>query len=152
VVALVSAVIVAVLVLQAVATFDLFPRLLGRPSSYFWPFLDYPMYRRAHYEGETIEVYRVVGLLEGGGETVIEPADLGLSFWKFRDGFVWAIRQRDGARLAVYAEHYRARAGRRLAALRLERAGHRVTRAGIEAVAPETLLTVDLGPREARAR
>ena len=55
-----SLVIALVLTLQILATFDLFPRLLSRPSYLFWPFLDYPMYRSPRYEASVIEHYRVL--------------------------------------------------------------------------------------------
>jgi hypothetical protein len=51
---MVSLVITVVLILQFAATFDLFPLFLSRPSHVFWPIMNYPMYRYAHYEGSVI--------------------------------------------------------------------------------------------------
>lgn len=135
----VSIVIAVVLLLQFTATFDLFPRLVARPSSLFWPFTDYPMYRYARYEGSIIEEFRLFGQRTDGREVEIAPADLGLNFRKWRDLVVNAVRSGDTAQAARFAELYRSRTGTRLVAMRLERSGHALTRNGLQAVEPVQL-------------
>jgi hypothetical protein len=141
---LVSLVIAVVLTLQVAATFDLFPRLVSRPSYLFWPFLDYPMYRSARYEGSVIERYRVLGRLADGSEVEVSPGDLGLSFRKFRDILVAAIRGADRPRVAAFAELYRIRTGTRLIAMRAERHGETLTRDGLRPAPPVQLPAVSL--------
>jgi hypothetical protein len=142
---IVSTIIAVVLALQVVATFDLFPRLLSRPSRTFWPFLDYPMYRRAHYEGDLIERYLVLGRRADGAEVEVTPGDLGLNFWKFRYEVVGALRNGDRPRAAAFADMYRARHGTRLVALRLERHGDTLTRDGLRPAPPEQIAALSFG-------
>jgi hypothetical protein len=138
----VSLVISVVLMVQTAAAFDLFPRLVSRPSHVFWPFLSYPMYRTAHYEGAVIERYRVFGRTENGAEVELEPADFGLNFRKFQDIAVVALRRHDLPQVTTIAEIYRARSGRRLVAMRLERHGPVLTREGLRSAEPTQFAAV----------
>ena len=128
---LVSAVIVAVLLMQTLATFDIFPAILARPSSQFWPFTDYPMYRYARYEGATIEWYRVLATQADGHEIEVTPEDLGLNFRKFRDFVVTSVRINDLETVRRFAELYADRNGTRLDSIRLERSGVILERDGL---------------------
>jgi hypothetical protein len=138
----VSLVIAAVLMLQILATFDLFPRLLSRPSYLFWPFLDYPMYRSPRYEASVIERYRVLATTSDGGEVEVVPADVALNFRKFRDIVITGIRTGDTSRVAAFAELYRSRTGRQLVSMRVERDGHVLTRHGLEPAARVNVATM----------
>jgi hypothetical protein len=140
--AAVSIVIALVLTLQILATFDLFPRLLSRPSYLFWPFLDYPMYRSPRYEASVIEHYRVLATTTEGGEVEVLPADVALNFRKFRDILITGIRTGDTSRVAPFAELYRSRTGREMVAVRVERDGHVLTRHGLERAAPVNVATM----------
>ena len=144
---IVSVVIAAVLTLQLMATFDLFPALVSRPSSLFWPFIDYPMYRYARYEGSIIERFRVFGRRTDGTEVEVTADDLGLNFRKFRDLFVYAVRDPDTRRVTAFAEVYRIRMGTRLVAIRVERHGDIVTRDGLRPAPPVEWAAVSLEPR-----
>ena len=141
----VSLVIAVILTLQFAASFDLFPRLVSRPSSLFWPFLNYPMYRGAHYEGAVIERYRVFGRAADGTEVEVTPGDLGLNFRKFQDLPVAALLRYDAPRVAAFAEIYRARMGTRLVAMRVERHGDILTRHGLQPGQPVQLPAVSVG-------
>jgi hypothetical protein len=115
---LTSLFIITLLSLQTVATF-------GGIYSFIWPFVNYPMYKQAHYEGESVHIrYMVFGILEDSTEVPILPEDLGLNFWKFDgihgEGFVPAIRSGDEKRLNSYVQEYQKRKGKKLAGLRLE--------------------------------
>jgi hypothetical protein len=138
----VSIVIALVLMLQILATFDLFPRLVSRPSYLFWPFLDYPMYRSPRYEGSVIEHYRVLATTTDGGEVEVVPADVALSFRKFRDTLITGIRTGDTSRVAAFAELYRSRTGRQLVSVRVQRDGQVLTRHGLERAAPVNVATM----------
>jgi hypothetical protein len=140
----VSLVIAAVLMLQILATFDLFPRLLSRPSYLFWPFLDYPMYRSPRHEASVIEHYRVLATTSAGGEVEVVPADMALNFRKFRDILIAGIRQGDTPRVAAFAELYRSRTGRQLVSMRVVRDGHVLTRDGLEQAARVDVATMSL--------
>jgi hypothetical protein len=139
-----SLVIAVVLALQVAATFDLFPRILSRPSHVFWPFMDYPMYRFARYEGSIIERFRVLGRHVDGSEIEVTPSDLGLNFRKFRDILVGSLRAGDVPRVAAFAEVYRVRTGKPLVAMRVERHGHILTRDGLRPAPSVRLAEVPL--------
>jgi hypothetical protein len=143
----VSVVIAVVLMLQLAATFDLYPRFLSRPSHLFWPFMDYPMYRYARYEGSIIERHRVVGRRPDGSEVEVTAADLGLNFRRFQEIVVRALRGGDRPTTAAFAEIYRARMGTRLVAMRLERHGDILTRDGLQPAQPIEVATVSLEGR-----
>ena len=140
----VSLVIAVALTLQFTATFDLFPRFLSRPSHVFWPFVNYPMYRFAHYEGDVIPRYRVFGRTADDSEVEVTSDDLGLNFRKFQDLVVAALRRGETPSVAKFAEIYRVRVGRRLVAMRLERHGQILTRDGLQAAQPIQLAAVSL--------
>jgi hypothetical protein len=140
----VSVVIAVMLTLQFAATFDLYPRFVSRPSHLLWPFMNYPMYRGAHYEGAVLARYRVFGETADGSEVEVTPTDLGLNFRKFQDIVVDALRRHDIARVAAFAELYRARLGTRLVAMRVEQHGHILTRDGLHPVPPVRLAAVAL--------
>jgi hypothetical protein len=142
----VSVVIAAILMLQFAATFDLY-RFVARPSHVLWPFMNYPMYRGAHYEGAVLARYRVFGTTADGSEIEVTPSDLGLNFRKFQDIVVEALRRGDVARVAAFAEIYRARVGMRLVRMRVERHGHVLTRDGLQVAPPVNLAAVALGVR-----
>ena len=107
--AAVSIVIALVLTLQILATFDLFPRLLSRPSYLFWPFLDYPMYRSPRYEASVIEHYRVLATTTEGGEVEVLPADVALNFRKFPRHPDYRHPNRRHVTGRTFAELYRSR-------------------------------------------
>ncbi len=144
----VSLAIAAVLMLQIAATFDLFPRLVSRPSHVFWPFTDYPMYRYARLEGAVIERYRVLGQRQDGSEVEVTPGDLGLNFRKFRDIVVAALRGADRPRVAAFAEIYKTRTGTPLVQMRVERHGDVLTRDGLRPATPVRFNPVPIESRQ----
>jgi hypothetical protein len=141
---LASLVIAVVLMLQFGATFDLFRPFLSRPSHRFWPFMNYPMYRFAHYEGAVIARYRVFGQAADGSEVEVAPSDLGLNFRKFQDIAIDALRRGDMVRVAAFAEIYQVRTGTRLVRMRVERHGQMLTRNGLQSTRPVQLTAVSL--------
>ena len=119
---LASGVIVAVVGFQVLVGFGWIndiPRMRHR-KGYYYPFLDYPMYKGAHYPGERFDRYVVVGTLSDGTQRPILPADLGLNFWKFDKGPVRALQQGDAGTLQPYLQHYWHRHHRCLTEVRLE--------------------------------
>ena len=80
-----SAVIAFVLVAQAIASF-------GNSDRYF-PFLWYPMYAKAHYEGERLDVgHKVYALTSDGVRHPVLAADLNIDFWRFERRFARPLR------------------------------------------------------------
>lgn len=149
---LVSIAIVVILGLQTAASFGAVSRLTGRTSHWLWPFLDYPMYRWAHYAGEAVHREAVFATLEDGTEAPFRPDDLGINFWQFHDGVVAALRRADAAALAPYADLFRSRQGRHPTHLRLETSPLVLTRDGLVPAPKQVLGVVALGPEPDAAR
>jgi hypothetical protein len=113
----------------------------------FWPFLNYHMYRKAHYEGDAVYRYALVGIPEKGDEVPIRAEDLDLTFYKFHWGLVDAIRFNDMTELKKYVGWWERKSGRRLAALRLENHPYKIYRDGIVRAEPFVVKVVPLGAR-----
>jgi hypothetical protein len=74
---LVSAIIVAILSIQAVAGFV-------DTGRWGWPLLAYPMYKWAHYEGDRLDV-ELTGhaVLEDSTRIPMSRSDLNMDFWLY---------------------------------------------------------------------
>ena len=83
---IVSIVIVFILVTQLMAG-------LIHTGRWGWPFVAYPMYKMAHYDGERV-VYdvKVYGVLKDLSRIELKRSDLGMSFWLFWYNVVQPIR------------------------------------------------------------
>jgi len=119
---LASVMILAVLGLQTLVGLDWISSIphMRHRKGYYWPFLDYPMYKGRHVYGELLDRHVIIGTLADGIEVAVTPATLGLNFWKFEKGPVRAILEDDGGRLQSFVEAYERRHGQRLLRLRLE--------------------------------
>jgi hypothetical protein len=84
---LISAVILVVLGVQAIAALALTPGPIEKPP-FLWPFLNYPMYSAPHYEGEGIPRFRVMVMTADGREIEVTKENLGTDFWIFRNAFL----------------------------------------------------------------
>jgi len=134
-----SLIIFSCLVLQSVAVFHpVSPRL--------WPFLDYPMYGRARYEGDAVTRYLVFGIFTDASETRILPEDLDLDFWKFEYGPVQMLRRGDVESLKPYAQLYSDRQNKRLVGLRLENHPFTLSDQGVHAAPTQVVNSVSLEP------
>lgn len=74
---LITLLIVGVLVVQTISGF--------RRTYKWWPFLSYPMYADAHFEGERIEVsHRIYAVTPDGVRHYLDPdTDLKIGFWRY---------------------------------------------------------------------
>jgi hypothetical protein len=147
--AAISVVILVCLTLQAVAVLNgLFHFVPER--GYTWPFLDYPMYKHSHRQGEPIDQFVLYGTIAGSTERVLRADDFDLNDWKFMAGPLKAMRNQDEENLRLYLELFRRRNHQELAALRLET--HPVTPGpeGPISLPQAVLSTVELGTGEPR--
>lgn len=87
----ISLFIVACLVVQAVASSGKHPGPFEY-SPYQWPFIDYPMYSLAHYEGDEVSRLLLIGIRPDSTKIEIEPEDLGLTFFPYLHGPIRAVR------------------------------------------------------------
>lgn len=148
--ALISVVIVTVLSLQALVGFS----YTGVQT---WPFMAYPMYRGAHYDGERLRYdFTVYAELDDSSEVVITPEDLGLSWWAFRENVVHALYRNDRAVVQGLIDAHCERTGQRIVGLRMEDLGRAVSRDGlVEGLPPEVVASMSVtceDEREGSAR
>ncbi|HXK61988.1 MAG TPA: hypothetical protein PLP42_19045 [Acidobacteriota bacterium] len=125
---LISLVIVFFLVLQSVAT----SRILCPPrnvtalaplrvccSPAMYPFLDYPMYMKAHYPGDQMPRIRVYGIQEDSTRVRIQSQDLNLNKWLFGK-FTDAVLNGETEKVKIYTDFYSRKHGTNLVALTIE--------------------------------
>ncbi len=129
---LLSFLIITLLLLQAGTSFFCLPgwqfpgrfsilRRLCPPPKKSWPIINYPMYSSAHYNGDQIPRYRVVGILDDATERPISAQDLGINPWHFLKGFVKAGLLADNQALTHdFVELYQTRHGKPLSRVRVE--------------------------------
>jgi len=150
-----SLVIVTILLLQAAVGIcchgshpDVpFGKILCAPS--LWPFLDYPMYSRPHFKGETVIRYFVVGIIDNSDEIVINPGDLGLDYWPFIRNFVDKMKKGNKQTAQECADLYSTIFKQRLVGIRLENRPVQLTAAGVQQAPIEIIndfqLTLEAG-------
>jgi hypothetical protein len=97
-----STIVAGVLGAQGVASFG--------HTDYWFPFLWYPMYSDAHFEGERLSVgYSLYGVDADGQRHRIHPADIQLDFWRFDRLLMPAVLRGDMQRVANFAPALRQR-------------------------------------------
>ncbi|HEM46200.1 MAG TPA: hypothetical protein ENO23_04055, partial [Alphaproteobacteria bacterium] len=139
--AFLSAVIATVLVLQTIAGFGILFGPFEAPP-YMYPFLDYPMYSRTGYEGESVHRYEVYGITADSSVVPVSAEQLGLDFWLYFRGPVQATLDDDAAALRPYARIYEERTGQRLLAFRVTDAPIRIFADSLPESEPHVVNTV----------
>ena len=126
---LVSVVILVVLGLQTIRAFELSCARQAPPflpafqfvcGAGLYPFVSYPMYSRAHYEGEAINKYVIVGEFADGSEVTILPEAIGMTFWLFERNVIRKLLAGDDEPVLGVARLYRRHHGEMPVALFLE--------------------------------
>lgn len=84
-----------------------------------WPFLNYPMFKQVHGQGEPVNQYILLGIRADSTESEMKAEDFGLNFGSFR-GLLAAMRKQNSARLRFYVGLIREPDRSTLAGLRLE--------------------------------
>jgi hypothetical protein len=131
--AVATSAILTVLLLQSGVVVARLARIAWVPN--LWPFLDYPMYRIPRRAGDLLDRYRLIGVTREGDEVPIEHEDLGMDFWKFKDGFVMAVVQGRAEEVARYAAFCEQIFSRPFRALRVENHPVALTRTGLQPLA-----------------
>ena len=140
-----SLVILITLFFQGIAAFGIrFGPIEKQP--FLWPFLDYPMYGSANFEGQAIRFELLVGIQPDSSEVVIQPEDLGMPFFLFRRQVLTAIRREDRIELLQYRALYESRHQRQLIGFRLEDRPLILTREGLVSGPRTVLQTVSFEP------
>ncbi len=136
---LISAFILIVLVLQAFAGFV-------ETGRWGWPFVAYPMYEAAHYDGDRILYdFTLYAKTADGDRIEVTRDDLGMSFWHFEKNVANAMRHGDLEKPQIIAKEYCKRHNRRIIGLILEDKGIAISRSGmVKDLLPEVQASVDV--------
>lgn len=106
----ISLFIAACLVIQAVVSFGKSPGPFEY-SPYQWPFIDYPMYSSAYYEGDEVSRLLLIGILPDSTKIEIVGEDLGLSFFPYLRGPIWAVLYNRPSAASLFRDIYAERHG-----------------------------------------
>jgi hypothetical protein len=106
-------------------------------GSSYWPIVSYPMYARAHYDGDRLKEFRLFAETGSGERIALDAEDFGYSFWIFRKNVHLAVLkgQTPGPLLAAAC----AREGGGISELVLEDLGYFITRDGLVHGTPEVV-------------
>ena len=142
--AAISAVIVAILGSQLVAGFV-------DTGRWGWPIIAYPMYKTAHFDGERLDDYEVAAVLADGSRLRVDPEELGMSFWTFRQNVAMKIERGRLEALAPTIERYCERSQRSLKRLELVDTGTAISASGlIQGLEPKVAAAIDVVCPEAQ--
>ena len=76
------------------------------PGRWGWPMVAYPMFKTAHYDGDRFDDFRVYAVLTDDTKLQIEPGDVGMSYWIFRQNMVGGLLNDRIEKLAPIIERY----------------------------------------------
>ncbi|MEQ8463036.1 MAG: hypothetical protein RIC07_05645 [Coleofasciculus sp. E1-EBD-02] len=89
------------------------------PDPSLWPFVSYPMYNYAKYEGDTIKQYSIYATLDDSTEVLIKPEDLGINYWVFMYVFKGSLRLEKKEMIMNFVQLYESRYHTKIINLRL---------------------------------
>lgn len=118
------------------------PSLPDDPA--FYPFLDYPMYAKARYEGVKVKQYFLVGVLEDGTEIPITNQELQISRYLFIEELLPKIQQKNLPFIKEYIKIYEQNYKKNIIALRLENHPLVITRKGVNAAEKKVIVALRL--------
>jgi hypothetical protein len=138
----ISCLIIGILGLQTFASF-VGPGRLG------WPFIPYPMYKTAHYEGERLLYqYKVFARHADSSEVLISARDM--PFWIFKLKMIDGVMTGNRPRVQPLVTAYCKRTGKQVVSVRVEDMGVALSRKGVaRGLPPQMLATMDIGCQEA---
>lgn len=117
---------------------SLCPNLPDDPA--FYPFLDYPMYAGARYEGVKVNQHFLVGVLKDGKEVPITHKDLRISRYNLIRKIIPEIEEKNLKIIREYVKIYEQNSHKNLVELRLENHPLVITRKGVNPGETEVIL------------
>lgn len=100
------------------------------PRSY--PFLNYPMYSQAHYEGDVIYQYPLTVTFEDSSQGALTATDLQITDYEFKRKLLPAIAKQDFASVGEYIKKYEQK-HKKVMSIRLEESPKfTITKNGLE--------------------
>ena len=139
-----SSIIVLIFSLQA-STIVLMA--MGKPmGTWYWPFIDYPMYSVAYYEGDYVDAYHILKIVMDDGELrEVKGRDIGLNFFKFlyltrglKNYTESSSRRSIETLVSLYPD------GRRIKEIQVFTSSYIVTRNGMAEAEPKMLNKIEL--------
>jgi len=121
---------------------NLCPALPADPT--FFPFLDYPMYATARYEGVQIDEKFLYGFLESGTKVPITDEELGISRYQFLNKVIPGVKQKNDKSIEYYVGIYENKYQKILVKLRVENHPRVITREGIKLGEKQVIFELDL--------
>ncbi|WP_139294981.1 MULTISPECIES: hypothetical protein [Planktothrix] len=109
-----------------------------------YPFLDYPIYPGARYEGVNINQYFLIGILEDGTEVTITSNDLNSSHDNFLRNILPQIEKQNLKLIENYVKIYEQKSSFNLVRLRLENHPLVITREGVNSTEKEVVVDLKL--------
>lgn len=136
---LVSAVIVAILSVQAVAGFV-------DTGRWGYPILAYPMYKTARYDGDRLDHHlRVFAVKQDASRVEVKPEDLNMSFWLYWYNVVQPVRHSNFEVLKPVIDRYCQESEGEVIKLQAEDLGIAIGRDGpVEGLPPEVQFETDV--------
>ncbi|MFM6398252.1 hypothetical protein, partial [Planktothrix sp.] len=110
----------------------------------FFPFLDYPMYATARYEGVQIDEKFLYGFLESGTKVPITDEELGISRYQFLNKVIPGVKQKNDKSIEYYVGIYENKYQKILVKLRVENHPRVITREGIKLGEKQVIFELDL--------
>ncbi|OIP73052.1 MAG: hypothetical protein AUK43_01550 [Oscillatoriales cyanobacterium CG2_30_40_61] len=108
---------------------SLCPKLPDDPA--FYPFLDYPMYAGARYEGVKVNQYLLFGVLKNGTNIPITHKDLEIYRYNLLRKIIPEIQEKNLSIIQQYVKIYEQNSHKNLVKLRLENHPLVITRKGV---------------------
>lgn len=109
---------------------NLCPALPADPT--FFPFLDYPMYATARYEGVQIDEKFLYGFLESGTKVPITDEELEISRYQFLNKVIPRVQEKNDKAIEYYVGIYEKKYHKKLVKLQVENHPRVITRNGIK--------------------
>jgi hypothetical protein len=133
-----SLAILSILSLQAFTA--IFHRVCSRPIPILcslakdpglYPFLNYPMYNKAHAEGATVDQYTLKAIFADGTQKQLSEENFSLSLYQFNTGVLKAIQNDDRPKIQQYIAAYNQANPQPFVTLQLETTPLVITREGV---------------------
>lgn len=111
-----------------------------------WPIISYPMYARAHFEGDRLDHgHAAYAVLADGSRIPIDPAELDMSFWTFQSTVVKPVRLGNLDRLAPILARYCTQHDAQIVRVEIDDLGVAIGHDGVvTGLPPETMYAADV--------
>jgi hypothetical protein len=130
--------IISILSLQAFTA--VFHRVCSRPIPILcnlpkepglYPFLNYPMYNKAHPEGVSVSQFTLTAIFADGTQKQLTEEDFALSLYQFNTGLLKSLQNDDRPKIQQYIKAYNQSNSQPFVTLQLESTPLTITQEGV---------------------